>query len=122
MNESEIVAIATSRAQEAATRVHREVFERELANLRKAQRVAASGVGQARTSAPLSDGMWSAEQVAAYLGMSKSWVYERAELGELAAVRLGGRLRFSSHAVREYAESGKQEAPKVISMASRRRK
>lgn len=122
MNESEIVAIATSRAQEAATRVHREVFERELASLRQVQRVAAAGAEEQRAKPPLSDGMWSAEQVAAFLGMSKSWVYERAESGELAAVRLGGRLRFSSHVVREYAQRGEQEAPKVISMSARRRK
>lgn len=118
MSEAEILAIADARAKEAATRSYREAFERELESLRKVQRV--EKMAPPQPAQETDDAMWSVEKVASFLGMSKSWVYERAESGDLPAVRLGGRLRFSAAAIREYAQRGKSEEPKVIAIGRRR--
>lgn len=49
------------------------------------------------------DSLWTAGDVARYLRVSKSWVYHRAESGELPHLRVGALLRFESDAVRAYA-------------------
>ena len=41
-----------------------------------------------------SERLWTAEQVAHYLGVSKSWVYRSATDGRLPSVRIGSVLRF----------------------------
>ena len=41
-----------------------------------------------------SERLWTAEQVAHYLGVSKSWVYRSATDGRLPCVRIGSVLRF----------------------------
>jgi excisionase family DNA binding protein len=47
--------------------------------------------------------LWNAKDVAEYLKASRSWVYHRAESGELPALRIGGLLRFHPDAIRAYA-------------------
>jgi|HubBroStandDraft_1064217.scaffolds.fasta_scaffold27517_3 excisionase family DNA binding protein len=47
--------------------------------------------------------LWDANDVARYLKSSRSWVYHRAEAGELPCLRIGGLLRFEPEAVRAYA-------------------
>ena len=37
--------------------------------------------------------LWDAQDVARYLKVSRSWVYQRAEAGLLPCVRVGGLLR-----------------------------
>lgn len=49
------------------------------------------------------DALWDANDVAAYLKVSRSWVYHRAEAGQLPCVRVGGLLRFDPAAVRAAA-------------------
>lgn len=51
---------------------------------------------------------WDANDVAAYLKVSRSWVYQRAESGELPCVRIGALLRFDPDAIRAY---GRGERP-----------
>jgi excisionase family DNA binding protein len=41
-----------------------------------------------------SERLWTAEQVAHYLSVSKSWVYRSATDGRLPSVRIGSVLRF----------------------------
>ena len=56
-------------------------------------------------SGTIAPAVWSVDQVAAYLSMSKQWVYKQAELGKLPCYRLGASLRFKPEEVRAYLES-----------------
>jgi excisionase family DNA binding protein len=49
------------------------------------------------------DTLWTATDVAHYLKVSRSWVYHRAESGELPYLRVGGLLRFDPDAIRRHA-------------------
>ncbi len=49
------------------------------------------------------DGLWTADQVAAYLHASRSWVYQRAASGELPCVKIIGLLRFEPETIRAFA-------------------
>jgi excisionase family DNA binding protein len=49
------------------------------------------------------DSLWDANDVARYLKSSRSWVYHRAEAGELPCLRIGGLLRFEPDAIRAFA-------------------
>jgi excisionase family DNA binding protein len=49
--------------------------------------------------------LWTALDVARYLKVSRSWVYHRAEAGELPCLRIGNFLRFDPDAVRAFARS-----------------
>lgn len=57
-----------------------------------------SGAGATAPAEPL----WNVAQVAAFLSMSRQWVYKQAELGKLPCVRFGAALRFRPEAVRAY--------------------
>jgi excisionase family DNA binding protein len=52
------------------------------------------------------DTLWTAEEVAIYLRVSRSWVYQHAEAGRLPVIRLPGSslLRFDPAKVRSYAQ------------------
>ena len=67
------------------------------------------------------DGLWDANDVARYLKVSRSWVYQRAEAGLLLCVRIGGLLRFDQHTVRTFARGGDPDSKTGIS-TSRARK
>ena len=54
-----------------------------------------------------SERLWTAEQVAHYLGVSKSWVYRAATDGTLPALRLGGVVRFDAVDVRDWTKHQK---------------
>jgi excisionase family DNA binding protein len=56
-------------------------------------------------------GLWDAVQVARFLRVSRSWVYQRAESGLLPCRHVGGLLRFEAEAIREYAHTGKVPEP-----------
>lgn len=53
-----------------------------------------------------SGNLWDAQDVARYLKVSRSWVYQRAEAGLLPCVRVGGLLRFRPDSVRAIASEG----------------
>ena len=72
-------------------------------------------------ASPAGDGLWDANDVARYLKVSRSWVYQRAEAGLLPCVRIGGLLRFDPRAVRTFASGGDQ-GPKMGISTSRIRK
>lgn len=57
--------------------------------------------------------LWSAVDVAAYLQVSKSWVYHRAEAGTLPSLQIGGLIRFDPAAIRAWARG---EPAKVIKL------
>ena len=67
--------------------------------------------------------LWDAQDVARYLKVSRSWVYQRAEAGQLACVRVGGLLRFRPDSVRAIASEGAsrpKRAPRASSAAKNR--
>jgi excisionase family DNA binding protein len=66
------------------------------------------------------DALWDAHDVAAYLKVSRSWVYQRAEAGQLPCLRIGGLLRFDPVAIRAYARGEQPVQARVVSLASRR--
>ena len=57
--------------------------------------------------------LWDANDVARYLKVSRSWVYQRAEAGMLPCLRLGGLLRFDPEKVRAFAR-GELQPPKML--------
>jgi excisionase family DNA binding protein len=53
--------------------------------------------------------LWDAKDVATFLKVSRSWVYQRAEAGELPCVRIGALLRFDPEKIRAYGRGEKPE-------------
>lgn len=53
----------------------------------------------------MSDGLMTAQQVAEYLGLSKSWVRQKTRLGEIPAIHIGGAVRYSPKAIERWLES-----------------
>jgi hypothetical protein len=49
------------------------------------------------------EGLWDARDVAAFLKVSRSWVYHQAEGGTLPCVRVGGLLRFHAQRIKDLA-------------------
>ena len=47
--------------------------------------------------------LWDARDVARYLKVSRSWVYQKAEAGLLPYLKVGGLVRFVPERVREFA-------------------
>lgn len=64
--------------------------------------------------------LWDARDVAAYLKSSRSWVYQKAEAGQLPCLRIGGLLRFDPAAIRAYARGERPVPARVIPLSSRR--
>jgi excisionase family DNA binding protein len=63
---------------------------------------------------PDEDRLWDANDVASYLKVSRSWVYHRAEAGELPCLRVGGLLRFEPEAIRSFAHGGTPPGGRVV--------
>jgi excisionase family DNA binding protein len=49
--------------------------------------------------------LWTWREVARALKVSRSWVYAKAERGELPSLRVGGLLRFDPSEIRRFATS-----------------
>lgn len=56
-----------------------------------------------RATVPVTEPLWTAEDVAAFLRVSLSMVYKLRRLGALPAVRVGALFRFQPEEVRAYA-------------------
>ncbi len=48
------------------------------------------------------ESLWTVVEVAAYLKVSKSWVYHRVAAGELPYLKIGNLVRFEPAAVRAF--------------------
>ncbi|WP_426754767.1 helix-turn-helix domain-containing protein [Myxococcus sp. Y35] len=48
------------------------------------------------------EALWDANDVARFVKASRSWVYQRAQAGQLPCVKLGGLLRFEPAAIRDF--------------------
>lgn len=60
---------------------------------------AGEGVGKAQSFEKL----WTIHEVAAYTGMSESWLYRRASAGEMPRLYLANKLRFVPAEIHEWA-------------------
>jgi excisionase family DNA binding protein len=49
------------------------------------------------------EALWDARDVARYLKVSRSWVYQKAEAGLLPYLKVGGLVRFVPERIREFA-------------------
>lgn len=63
--------------------------------------------------------LWTAKEVADFLRVSRSWVYGRAEAGDLPVLRIGGLLRFDPDAIKAYARGEKPSGAKVVALGRR---
>lgn len=57
--------------------------------------------------------LWNANDAARYLRVSRSWVYQHAESGDLPCLRVGGLVRFDPEVVRAFAR-GETRRGKVV--------
>lgn len=57
------------------------------------------------------EALWTARDVAAYLRVSRSWVYSQHERGLLPGLRFGGVLRFDPEKIRAWVAA---ESARVI--------
>jgi predicted DNA-binding transcriptional regulator AlpA len=62
--------------------------------------------------------LWDANDVARYIGASRSWVYHQAEAGRLPCIRVLGFLRFHPQAVRDFVQAA-SSAPAVLKSGQR---
>jgi predicted DNA-binding transcriptional regulator AlpA len=51
----------------------------------------------------LEENLWDADDVATFLKVSRSWVYQHAASGLLPKMKIRGLLRFDPRAIREWA-------------------
>jgi excisionase family DNA binding protein len=65
------------------------------------------------------ESLWTANDVAAFLQVSRSWVYHRTEGGELPCLRIGGLVRFDPEAIRAFARGDKVHGAKVVALRNR---
>lgn len=63
-------------------------------------------------------GLWNTRDVAAFLRVSRSWVYHQAEAGLLPCLRVGSLLRYEPDAIRRFVR-GEWKPAKVIALARR---
>jgi excisionase family DNA binding protein len=63
--------------------------------------------------------LWTAQDVAAFLRVSRSWVYHRAEAGELPCLRIGALLRFDPARIRAYAQGETAAGATVVALRRR---
>jgi excisionase family DNA binding protein len=68
---------------------------------------------------PAAESLWTADDVARFLRVSRSWVYHRAEAGELPCLRIGGLLRFEPDAVRAFMRGGRPTGGRVLPFRTR---
>jgi excisionase family DNA binding protein len=47
-------------------------------------------------------GLWDVNDVARFLKVSRSWVYQRAQAGLLPSLQVGGLVRFDPDAIRAF--------------------
>jgi hypothetical protein len=68
---------------------------------------------------PGSEPLWTAKDVAIFLRVSRSWVYHRAEAGDLPCLQIGGLIRFDPDRIREYARGERPTGATVVALRGR---
>lgn len=60
------------------------------------------------------DTLWTADDVATWAKVSRSWVYQRSASGELPCLKVGGLLRFDPIEIKRFFRTGGVAERKVI--------
>lgn len=60
------------------------------------------------------DSLWTADDVAAWAKVSRSWVYQKSAAALLPCLKVGGLLRFDQAAIKKFFLSGGVAERKVI--------
>ena len=63
--------------------------------------------------------LWTVAEVAAYLRVSRSWVYHRSAAWLLPCLRVGALLRFEPDAIRAYAQGQGQHETNAVTLAAK---
>ena len=63
--------------------------------------------------------LWDAQQVAKFMNVSRSWVYQRVEAGLIPHLRLGGLVRFEPEAIKKFVRHDRISATHVIERLAR---
>lgn len=58
--------------------------------------------------------LWDAQEAARFLGVSRSWIYQRAEAGLLPHLKIGALLRFEPNTLRDFARADRVSATDVM--------
>ncbi len=66
------------------------------------------------------DRLWDVKEAAAFMGVSRSWVYHRAEIGQLPHLRVGGLLRFEAEVLKAFVRQDRVSATYAISRSQER--
>jgi excisionase family DNA binding protein len=59
--------------------------------------------GEIAMEGAVGENLWNKDDVAAYLNVSPSWVYQKVAAGLLPHVRIGGLVRFHPELIRKFA-------------------
>jgi excisionase family DNA binding protein len=70
----------------------------------------------------LTRGLWSAQDVARFLGVHRNWVYLQAEAGSLPCVRVGGLVRFDPEVIRAIGRGEQVRGGRVIAVPVARKR
>jgi excisionase family DNA binding protein len=63
--------------------------------------------------------LWDTKQAAAFLHVSRSWVYQRTEAGLLPCLRVGGLLRFEPAVLRDFIRQDRISSTDVMERLKR---
>jgi len=77
-------------------------------------------VNKMRSDPDHDEQLWDAQDVARYLKVSRSWVYHRAESGELPCLKIGGLLRFDPQAIHAFARGESTHGARVLPFSRKR--
>jgi excisionase family DNA binding protein len=63
--------------------------------------------------------LWDARDVARYLKVSRSWVYQKAEAGLLPYLKVGGLVRFVPERIRDFALRSSNDSQRLAMRSQR---
>ena len=66
----------------------------------------------------MTEQLWDANDVAKFLKVSRSWVYQKAEAGLLPYLKVGGLLRFDPEEIMAYSRVRRHGISKVLRTVS----
>ena len=68
------------------------------------------------------ESLWTVNDVSSYLRVSRTWVYQHANAGELPSLKIAGVLRFEPEAIRAVARGEtNRTAGRVVALRPRSR-
>jgi excisionase family DNA binding protein len=66
------------------------------------------------TDSMIFESLWTAKDVAGFLKVSRSWVYQKAEAGDLPCLHVGGLVRFEPETVRAWARGERAPTARLL--------